>query len=141
MQARRCTICRNSKKCKGTASMSARMERALILADKCWEKANNTAPEFVERYLELCEELLTTKPLVQGDEFREYCNMYKLYRDSKLHPNVWVSGVRALKALGWIEPLAKVVPTQSHNHMPSVTLWRSAVFYEEVKGVRHVPDT
>ena len=45
---------------------SDRMERALILADKCWEKANNTAPEFVERYLELCEELLATKPFVQG---------------------------------------------------------------------------
>ena len=119
---------------------SDRMERALILADKCWEKANNTAPEFVERYLELCEELLTTKPFVQGDEFREYCKLHKLYRDSKLHPNVWVSGVRALKALGWIQPIAKVLPTQAHNHMPSVTLWRSAVFYEEVKGVRHAPD-
>jgi len=119
---------------------SDRMERALILADKCWEKANNTAPEFVERYLELCEELLATKPFVQGDEFREYCKLHRLYRDSKLHPNVWVSGVRALKTLGWIQPIAKVLPTQAHNHMPSVTLWRSAVFYEEVKGVRHVPD-
>lgn len=111
--------------------MLTRMERALVMADKCWEKANNTAPEFVERYLELAEELLATKPAVRGDEFRSYCMRHKLKRDHRLHPNVWVSGVRALHSLGWISPIRKVEPVELHNHMPSVTLWRSEVFYQE----------
>jgi len=108
---------------------SARMDAALKLADKCWEKANKSNPEFVERYLELAEELLITKPLVTGDEFREYCRDNKLLRPAALHPNVWVSGVRVLKLLGWITPVQKVEPVKTHNHMPSVTQWRSEVFY------------
>ena len=50
--------------------MLTRMEKALLMADRCWEKAHQTAPEFVERYLELAEELLLTKPTVRGDEFK-----------------------------------------------------------------------
>ena len=107
---------------------SARMEAALELADKCWEKANRSNPEFVERFLELAEELLSMKPLVTGDEFREHCSNNKLFRPKELHPNVWVSGVRALKSLGWITPVQKVEPVKAHNHMPSVTQWRSEVF-------------
>ena len=106
-----------------------RMEEALALADKCWKKANAVAPEFVETYLELAEELLTLKPLVTGDEFREYCSKKGLRRPPTLHPNVWVSGVRALnKGFGWTEPVTKVEPVKSHNHMPSVTLWRSKLY-------------
>jgi len=41
---------------------------------------------------------------------------------------VWVSGVRALQFLGWIYPMGKVEPTKAHNHMPSVTRWRSLLF-------------
>ena len=108
---------------------STRMEAALILADKCWEKANRSNPEFVERYLELAEELLATKPLVTGDEFRAHCQTNKLRRPVGLHPNVWVSGVRALKSLGWITPVQKVEPVKAHNHMPSVMQWRSEIFY------------
>lgn len=111
--------------------MSPRMEAALDLADKCWEKASNTNPEFVERYLTLAEELLIIKPQVTGDEFREHCANNHLFRPANLHPNVWVSGVRALKSLGWITPIQKVEPVKAHNHMPSVTLWRSEVFREE----------
>jgi hypothetical protein len=111
--------------------MLTRMEKALVMADKCWGKANRVAPEFVERYLELAEELLATRPTVRGDEFRSYCNTHKLKRDSRLHPNTWVSGVRALHSLGWIHPIKKVEPAEAHNHMPSVTLWRSEVFYQE----------
>ena len=111
--------------------MLTRMEKALLMADRCWEKAHQTAPEFVERYLELAEELLLTKPTVRGDEFKSYCNTHKLARDSRLHPNVWVSGVRALQSLDWIRPIKKVEPVEVHNHMPSVTLWRSEVFYQE----------
>ncbi len=107
-----------------------RMERALVLADKCWEKAYRVAPDFVEKYLELAEELLLTKMEVQGDEFREYCNTKGLSRDPLLHPNVWVSGVRALSSLGWITRIKKVEPMKAHNHMPSVTLWRSVVFFD-----------
>lgn len=109
--------------------MSTRMEMALNLADKCWEKANKTNPAFVERYLELAEELLSAKPLVTGDEFREYCANKLLFRPKELHPNVWVSGVRVLHSLGWTTPLQKVEPVKAHNHMPSVRQWRSEIFY------------
>jgi len=108
--------------------MSERMDNALALADKCWSKANKTSPEFVERYLELAEQLLATKPLVLGDEFREYCANNKLFRPKELHPNVWVSGVRTLKTLGWVAHNGYTTPTKSHNHMPSVSVWRSMIY-------------
>ena len=104
------------------------MESALQLADKCWKKANETEPAFVEEYLKLAEQLLTSKPIVLGDEFRNYCSKNKLFRPETLHPNVWVSGVRALKNIGWIHPIGKVEPTQSHNHMPVVTQWHSMIY-------------
>lgn len=108
---------------------SERMENALALADKCWEKAYKVAPEFVERYLELAEELLMKRQIVTGDEFREYCYRNGLHRPATLHPNVWVSGVRALgKSFGWIAPMCKVEPVKAHNHMPSVTMWRSMIY-------------
>jgi len=71
-----------------------RMDNAYELAQKCWAKAYNTSPEFVEGYLELAKELLTSKPLVLG----------------------------AIKY---------VVPTQSHNHMPVVTMWKSTLYNED----------
>ena len=111
--------------------MTPRMENALTLADKCWESAAKKNPEFVERYLELAEELLLSKLQVTGDEFRERCAQRKLYRPMGLHPNVWVSGVRALKSIGWITPIKKVEPVKAHNHMPSVTLWHSEIFSRE----------
>lgn len=108
--------------------MSERMDEALRLADKCWEKANKTNPEFVERYLELAEKLLLSKPRVLGDEFREYCRDNKLYRPPNLHSNTWVSGVRALKTIGWVAHEGYTTPTKSHNHMPSVSVWRSTLY-------------
>jgi len=109
--------------------MSERIDNALALADKCWEKAYKTAPAFVERYLELAEELLIKKHVVTGDEFREYCRNNGLHRPAALHPNVWVSGVRVLnKGFGWTVSVGKVEPVKSHNHMPSVTLWRSTIY-------------
>jgi hypothetical protein len=108
--------------------MSERMENAMELAEKCWEKAYKTAPDFVERYLELAEQLLVSKPEVLGDEFREYCSNNKLHRPATLHPNVWVSGVRALKSLGWVAHDGYETPTKSHNHMPSVTKWKSLIY-------------
>ena len=108
--------------------LSPRMENALDLANKCWEKAYAVEPEFVEKYLALSEQLLTQKPLVTGDEFREYCRDNGLRRPSALHPNVWVSGVRVLKHLGWLERVGKVEPVKAHNHMPSVTLWKSKIY-------------
>jgi hypothetical protein len=110
------------------------MEHALDLADKCWGKAMAVEPEFVERYLELAEELLTNKPVVLGDEFREYCRKNLVFRPANLHPNVWVSGVRALEQIGWILKMGKVEPTQSHNHMPSVTMWKSTIFGKDSDG-------
>jgi len=108
--------------------MTTRMENALALADKCWEKANKANPEFVERYLELAEQLLLSKPMVLGDEFKDYCANNRLFRPASLHPNVWVSGVRALKSIGWIAHKGYITPTKSHNHMPSVSLWSSTIY-------------
>jgi hypothetical protein len=105
--------------------MSERMENAMELAEKCWEKAYKVEPDFVERYLELAEQLLLSKPV---DEFREYCANNKLHRPSTLHPNVWVSGVRALKSIGWLVHDGYVTPTKSHNHMPSVSKWKSTIY-------------
>ena len=108
--------------------MTDRMENAIKLAEKCWGKAMTANPEFVERYLELAEELLSSKREVLGDEFRYYCRENMLFRPAKLHHNTWVSGVKALNTLGWITSIKKVVPSKSHNHMPEVTLWRSNIF-------------
>jgi len=105
-----------------------RMTNALTLADKCWGKAVRTSPDFVHRYLELAEELLASKQQVLGDEFREYCSKKLLFRPAELHPNVWVSGVRALQSIGWIVHNGYTMPTKSHNHMPSVSVWRSTIY-------------
>ena len=112
--------------------MNERMEEALVLADLCWSKASIRFPEFVERYLELAEVLLISKPLVTGDEFREHCRANALYRPQELHHNVWVSGVRFLQKAGWITPIRKVEPVKAHNHMPSVTLWKSELYGEKL---------
>ena len=114
--------------------MSERMKNAMALAEQCWKKANDVEPEFVEEYLRLAEEYLGTKPAVQGDEFRTHCAANGLRRPLTLHPNVWVSGVKALRSIGWITPIKKVEPSKSHNHMPSVTLWRSEIYYDNFKG-------
>jgi hypothetical protein len=104
-----------------------RMEEAIVLADKCWGKASKAEPEFVEQYLASAEELLVSRPIVMGDEFREHCRRRMVFLPKSLHHNTWVSGVRALSILGWIEPITKVEPEQRHNHMNSVTLWRSKI--------------
>lgn len=108
--------------------MNDRMSNALELADKCWGKAYNRAPDFVEAYLDLAQNLLTSKAAVTGDEFREHCRVNCLFRPPELHHNVWVSGVRALELMGWITKIKKVEPVKMHNHMPSVTYWRSNLF-------------
>ena len=104
-----------------------RMEEAIVLADQCWGKASRAEPEFVEQYLVSAEELLVSRPIVMGDEFREHCRRRMVFLPKSLHHNTWVSGVRALSILGWIEPITKVEPEQRHNHMDSVTLWRSKI--------------
>ena len=105
-----------------------RMDNAMILAEKCWGKAMAKEPSFVEQYLELAEQLLVTKPVVTGDEFRAYCAKHGLFRPGTLHPNVWVSGVRALQIIGWLHKTGTTVPTKLHNHMPVVTLWTSLIY-------------
>ena len=108
--------------------MNDRMEHALELADRCWGKAYHEYPEFVEKYLYLAHELLESKMTVTGDAFREHCKRNGLYKPRELHHNVWVSGVRALELMGWVSKLSKVEPVEKHNHMPTVTLWRSNLF-------------
>jgi len=107
---------------------SLRMQNAMEQAHRCWARAVNVSPAFVEKYLALCEQLLLSRPEVPGDEFRGYCQRNGLVRPAALHPNVWVSGPRALTSLGWVEKKARVEPTQMHNHMHVVTLWRSLIF-------------
>ena len=107
---------------------SERMEYAIQLADKCWGRAYRQEPAFVERYLELVEEYLEARPFVSGDQFREYCKQNLLNLPSNLHHNTWVSGVKAIQEIGWISPIAKVEPVQTHNHMNDVTLWKSMIF-------------
>lgn len=107
---------------------SERMSNAIILADKCWNKASKTSPDFVSQYLDLAVKLLEYKPIVLGDEFRENCAANKLYLPASLHHNTWVSGVRALELIGWIRHRGYATPTKGHNHMPQVSLWQSNLF-------------
>lgn len=104
-----------------------RMENAIVLADRCWRKATRAEPEFVEQYLASAEELLINRSIVKGDEFKENCRRRMIFLPKTLHHNTWVSGVRALSIMGWIEPITKVIPAQRHNHMDTVTLWRSKI--------------
>ena len=110
---------------------SERMLNAMDLASRCWSKATHAAPSFVENYFSHCEALLLSKPVVTGDEFRSFCNEMLLFLPNNLHHNTWVSGVNALQEIGWIEPITKVEPVQSHNHMDTVTLWRSKIYGDE----------
>lgn len=114
--------------------MSPRMEAAIDMAEKCWSKAINQSPQFVHDYLEHAEKLLLCRPIVMGDEFRSHCAKEGLFLPKCLHHNTWVSGVRALYIVGWIQPISKVTPSQNHNHMPEVTLWRSRIY-----GGHYVP--
>jgi hypothetical protein len=70
------------------------MEAALALADQCWGRANRVRPDFVERYLELAEQLLLTKPVVTGDEFREHCAVPAI-RTAPQHMGVSRTGLAA----------------------------------------------
>jgi uncharacterized protein YeaC (DUF1315 family) len=108
-----------------------RMKEAIVLADRCWSRAARAEPEFVEQYLASAEELLINRPIVMGDEFREHCRRRMIFLPKTLHHNTWVSGVRALNIMGWIEPIMKVTPEQRHNHMDKVTLWRSKITREQ----------
>ena len=108
--------------------MSKRMELAMNAADSLWEKALVVAPDFVYRYLELCEQLLLSKPTVTGDEYRAYCSRHGLIRPAVLDSRVWVSGPRSIAKLGWTERIELVEPVYLHNHMRSVTRWRSLIF-------------
>ncbi len=117
--------------CKSHRGTKERMEEAMVLADRCWSKAAKAAPEFVEQYLASAEELLLNRFIVRGDEFREHCRRRMIFLPKALHHNTWVSGVRALSLIGWIEPIMKVTPEQGHNHMDKVTLWRSKITREQ----------
>jgi hypothetical protein len=108
--------------------MTDRMAHALKLADDCWANAKRTEPEFVEKYLRHAEQLLRANPEVNGDEFRSICAMHSVRLPATLHHNTWVSGVRALRQIGWIKYIDKVEPTAAHNHMPEVTRWRSTLY-------------
>jgi hypothetical protein len=108
--------------------MSTRLEHAILLANDCWEKMSVRHPEFVETYLDLAHDLLESKPLVTGDEFRDVCRKAGVFLPPNTHHNTWVSGVNALKNLGWITRVGDTEPVKPHNHMRTVTLWRSQLF-------------
>lgn len=95
------------------------------LLDTTW----TAHPEFIEQYLTLSRQLLLSKAFVQGDEFCAYCRAHGLELPPGVSHNVWVGLPRVLwKKYAWIEPRGKVEPQQMHNHMPTVTLWRSLIF-------------
>jgi hypothetical protein len=108
-----------------------RMDNAYNLASKCWAKAYASHPAFVVEYFQLANNLLREKPLVRGEEFKDNCKQHGVRLPAKLHHNTWVSGVRALFLIGWIHPVKKVEPVKGHNHMSSVTLWRSNLYGDE----------
>jgi hypothetical protein len=108
--------------------MNERMENALNLAKQCWQKAYRKDPKFVGQYLLYAEKLLSSMPVVLGDEFCDYCKVNLLFLPEALHHNTWVSGVRMLQTIGWIVPITKVVPEKMHNHMDSVTMWKSVLY-------------
>ena len=116
--------------------MQDRMEEAYLLASKCWASACSKEPEFVKSYLQVAYKLLCNKQLVRGEEFKHYCRENGIRLPINLHHNTWVSGVRALFLMGWIHPVKKVEPVKGHNHMDSVTLWRSNVFAQS----EYIPD-
>jgi hypothetical protein len=111
-----------------------RMREAFRLAAQCWGRAYRVAPEFVERYLTLCAELLMCQRFVEGDTFRSHCSKRGLLRDIRLHHNVWVSGVGALKHIGWIKHSRRVTPQHRHNHMEIVTLWESMIYRPDLNA-------
>jgi hypothetical protein len=104
------------------------MEMAMARGASLFAKAMATKPAFVEGYLEFSEELLLSKEFVRGDEFKEYCTRRGLIKPAALDSNIWVSGPQALARLGWIERVKLVEPEHMHNHMRTVTLWRSLLF-------------
>lgn len=101
-----------------------RMENAMRLADKCWAKVMAVSPEFVEGYLQVASDYLSDKSFVRGSELRQACLRAGLRLPDGLHHNTWVSGVRALSIIGWLEKHGYAKPVELHNHMNSVTVWR-----------------
>tara|TARA_R110000772_G_scaffold21303_3_gene58713 strand:+ start:248 stop:610 length:363 start_codon:yes stop_codon:yes gene_type:complete len=111
--------------------MSERMAHAMHLAEKVWRKAVAEEPNFVRRYLEVSEKLLCEKQFVRGDEFKKACVLAKVTLPRTLHPNTWVSGPRCLQKSEWMRKYSDVTPEEAHNHMPSVSLWKSLLFAGE----------
>lgn len=107
--------------------MTTRMEHAILLANDCWEKMSVKHPEFVEAYLEIAHDLLESQYTVQGCDFRYACYRAGLALPPGVHHNTWVSGVNALKNLGWISRIGDSEPTKPHNHMRTVTDRKSVV--------------
>ena len=115
--------------------MSERMSNAMALADKCWVKAMETDPVFVQQYLETSERLLKIRAVVNGDIFCKTCRLKNITEPSQ--SNAWVSGPRVLEKLGWITKIGKVVPQEAHNHMPVVTQYRSNLYEERFPMAAH----
>lgn len=111
------------------------MDLAFQQAQACWETAYKCAPDFVERYLELSEQLLLQKLFVRGDEIKAYCLSRGLRLPPALHHNTWVSGVNALDDLDWIIHFGYEEPTKLHNHMNSVSVWMSRIYVRSRQNV------
>lgn len=104
--------------------LDSRMENALKLADKCWAKAVAASPDFVEAYLQVADIYLSDKAYIRGSELRSACWRAGVHLPDGLHHNTWVSGVRTLSLLGWIEKQGLAKSVERHNHMDNVTVWR-----------------
>lgn len=107
-----------------SAMVDSRMENAMRLADKCWGKAMAVSPDFVRAYLEVADAYLSDKVFIRGSELRRACSSAGVQLPDGLHHNTWVSGVRALSLMGWIQKHGYAKPVELHNHMNSVAVWR-----------------
>ena len=104
--------------------IDSRMENAMRLADTCWAKAMAVSPDFVRAYLEVADTYLSDKAFIRGSELRRACSRAGVQLPDGLHHNTWVSAVRALSLMGWIQKHGDAKPVERHNHMNSVTVWR-----------------
>ena len=102
--------------------IDSRMENAMKLADTCWAKAMAVSPDFVRAYLEVADTYLSDKAFIRGSELRRACSRAGVQLPDGLHHNTWVSAVRALSLMGWIQKHSYAKPVERHNHMNSVTL-------------------
>lgn len=104
-------------------------ERDDVIKSAIAAGADNADPLWKYYYGELASILLTEQQYVSGDDLKYFCRMRGLW-EPDTH-NRWGSMLAVLTSKGWIEPLNVIKPHRNHNHMNSVTFYRSTLFDPE----------